>query len=201
MYLLFETICIQNGAIQNRRYHENRFLKSYTTYYNKTPSFGIFDFVKLSSLKPNIKYKLKIRYNERESDWVISEYLNKIPVRLQVVIDNQISYRIKFLDRKKLNELHDKRNNAEDVLILKKGLVTDASYANIILKKDNLIATPKEPLLKGTCRSRIIKEFAIEQKDIKLHQIHHFTHFQLINAMNDYDENRWVSTKHIILPN
>lgn len=201
MYLLFETICIQNGAIQNRSYHENRFLKSYKAYYNKTPSFGIFDFVEFSALKPAIKYTLKISYNEKESDWVISEYLNKLPHRLQVVIDNQISYHIKFSDRKKLNELHAKRDNADDVLILKKGLVTDTSYANILFKKGSLIVTPKKPLLKGTCRARIIKEFSIKQKDIQLHQVHYFTHFQLINAMNDYDENRWVSTVHITLPN
>lgn len=199
MYPLFETVCIKNGTILNGTYHESRFMHSYQHHFHNAPDFSIFDTVHLTELHPKKTYKLKIMYGKQDAVWTVSEYHNTIPTTLKVVMDDHIAYGLKFLDRASLESLFDQRASFDDVLIIKNNLVTDASYANILFKKGTEISTPKTPLLRGTCRARSIVEHTIVEKDIPVLEIPRFTHFQLINAMNDYDPYRWISTKNIAL--
>lgn len=197
MYPLFETVCVEHGTIQNAHYHEHRFLKSYLFFFGKKPDYSLFDGIELPKLDKTIKYKLKVSYGENETKWSLSKYNNPIPVRLQLVVANSAAYDHKFTDRKHLNTLYKNRKNADDVLIIKNGCITDASYANIVLKKGYTIHTPKNPLLQGTCRDRLIAENRAMEIEIKPTQLAEYDGFQLINAMNDLDEARWVDIKHI----
>ena len=197
MFPLFETICIEQGSIQNVLYHELRFANSYFAYYQEQPSFSLFNGVDLSTLDVAKKYKLKISYNASETSWAITEYLNKVPTTLQLVFDDTIDYSVKYTDREKLNALHEHRNDFDDVLIVKNGLITDACYANILFKIGEELITPKKPLLHGTCRARLLATQTIKEKDIHFTKIAEFDCFQLINAMNDYDSNRWISVDNI----
>ena len=174
MFPLFETICIEQGSIQNVLYHELRFANSYFAYYGKEPHFSLFEGVDLSNLDVAKKYKLKISYDASETSWAITEYLNKVPTTLQLVFDDTIDYSVKYTDREKLNALHEQRNDFDDVLIVKNGLITDASYANILFKKGEELVTPKKPLLHGTCRARLLATKTIKEKDI------HFTNISSV---------------------
>ncbi|MGB3144100.1 MAG: aminotransferase class IV, partial [Maribacter sp.] len=97
----------------------------------------------------------------------------------------------------KLNALHQQRNDFDDVLIVKNGLITDACYANILFKIGEELITPKKPLLHGTCRARLLATQTIKEKDIHFTKIAEFDYFQLINAMNDYDSQRWIPVDNI----
>ncbi|WP_339841219.1 aminotransferase class IV [uncultured Maribacter sp.] len=198
MYPLFESVCIENGQMKNGQYHELRFKTSYFQFYGCEPKFSLFDKLNLPQLDRCLKYKLRIDYKETDSTWTVSEYLNKIPTSLLLLKDDDIDYNLKYTDRKQLNQLYYKKVDFEDVLIVKNGHITDATYSNIIFTDGHKIVTPSTPLLHGTCRARLIAEEKITEAPIKVDTIHLFESFQLINALNDFNEDRWIRIQNIV---
>lgn len=199
MYPLFESVGVINGQIQNGHYHELRFKKSYFEYYGFEPPYTLFVSLILPDLKSSLHYKLRIEYNDIGIQSTIAEYKNQIPTSLRVVHDKALAYGLKYTDRNRLNKLYHQREASDDVLIIKNGHITDASYSNIVFTDGSIIVTPTTPLLQGTCRARLLAEQTIEQIPIKLDDIKQFKSFQLINALNDFDEHRWVTIDNINL--
>ena len=199
MYPLFESVCIANGEIQNAFYHESRFKLSFYAFFGFEAKYSLFDKVILPRIDKSLKCKLRIEYNEIGTKWTISEYLNTLPTSLLLLKDNEIDYRLKYADRKHLNHLYHQKINFEDVLIIKNGFVTDATYSNILFTDGYKIVTPSTPLLLGTCRTRLLAEEKITEVPIKAASIHLFKSFQLINALNDFDENRWIPIQNIVI--
>ncbi|KSA12499.1 aminotransferase class IV [Maribacter dokdonensis] len=197
MYPLFESVCIENSEIKNEQYHEARFRASYMQQYKTHPTYSLFDGIHLTNLDNTLKYKLRIGYKQHGTRFSISEYKNSIPTSLQLVNDDTISYAVKRNNRKKLNNLFKLRDQCDDVLIVKNGFITDASYANILLIDGEHIVTPSTPLLEGTCRARLLDENKITEKRITRADLQHFKSFQLINALNDFDDTRWIPIKKI----
>ncbi|WP_430424193.1 aminotransferase class IV [Maribacter litoralis] len=197
MYPLFESVCIENSQIKNEQYHEARFRASYMQQYKTHPTYSLFDGIHLTNLDKALKYKLRIGYKQHGTRFSISEYENSIPTSLQLVNDDTISYAVKRNNRKKLNNLFKQRGHCDDVLIVKNGFITDASYSNILLTDGKHIVTPSTPLLEGTCRARLLDENKVTEKRITEADLQQFESFQLINALNDFDDTGWISIKNI----
>ncbi|SIR09952.1 aminotransferase class IV [Maribacter ulvicola] len=197
MYPLFESVCIENSQIKNADYHEARFRRSYMRQYKTHPTYSLFDGILLTNLEHDLKYKLRIGYKQNGTRFSFSEYENNIPTSLQLLSDDTISYPVKRNNRKKLNQLFKQRGNLHDVLIVKNGLITDASYSNILFSDGRQIVTPSTPLLEGTCRARLLDENKVTEKRIAAADLSNFESFQLINALNDFDANRWVPVSNI----
>ena len=183
MYPLFESVCIENSEIKNEQYHEARFRASYMQQYKTHPTYSLFDGIHLTNLDNTLKYKLRIGYKQHGTRFSISEYKNSIATSLQLVDDDTISYTVKRNNRKKLNNLFKLRDQCDDVLIVK----TDGEH----------IVTPSTPLLEGTCRAKLLDENKITEKRITTADLQHFKSFQLINALNDFDDTRWIPIKNI----
>jgi len=197
MYPLFESVCIENSQIKNAAYHEARFNRSYMQQYKTHPTYTLFDGIHLTNLDDTLKYKLRIGYKQNGTRYSISEYENSIATSLKLVSDDTISYALKKNNRKKLNTLFLQRGEADDVLIIKNGLVTDASYSNILFFDGKQIVTPTTPLLEGTCRARLLAINRIVEKSISVDELQNFESFQLVNALNDFDESRWIPIENI----
>ena len=60
------------------------------------------------------------------------------------------------------NQLIEKRKHADDIIIVKNGLVTDSFYANLAFLKNGIWFTPETPLLLGVQR-----QFLLSQKTIQ----------------------------------
>lgn len=96
-----------------------------------------------------------------------------------------IVYDHKFLDRKEIDKLFMDRGDADDILIIKDGFITDTSYGNICLFDGVQWVTPRKPLLLGTCRERLLEDGAIVEGDISIEGLKNFEQFAVINAMRD----------------
>ena len=197
MYPLFESVCIENSQIKNAAYHEARFHRSYMKQYKTHPTYSLFDGIHLTNLDDTLKYKLRIGYKQNGTRFSFSEYENNIATSLKLVSDDTISYALKKNNRKKLNALFLQRGETDDVLIIKNGLVTDASYSNILFFDGKQIVTPTTPLLEGTCRARLLAINRIVEKSISVADLQNFESFQLVNALNDFDESRWIPIENI----
>jgi 4-amino-4-deoxychorismate lyase len=99
------------------------------------------------------------------------------------VTDDDIDYRFKYADRRRLQSLFARRGDCDDVLIVRNGLLTDTSYCNIVLYDGQDWWTPDTPLLPGTARQRLLDEGLIRERRIRVEDLPRFEHIRLINAM------------------
>ena len=70
---------------------------------------------------------------------------------LRLVVDDEADYRYKSRDRSVLNRLFACRETEDDVLVVRKGLLTDTSICNVAFWNRKQWITPSAPLLAGTC--------------------------------------------------
>lgn len=106
----------------------------------------------------------------------------------QLVENNSYDYSFKFEDRKELEKMKMK-SKAEEIIIVKNNHITDTSYSNLLFLKGKDWFTPSTYLLNGVQRQNLLKHKKIKETEITLQNIKQFSHFQIINAMNDFDEN------------
>lgn len=185
MFPFFESLCVKNGAILHLHWHELRFEYTYKTFYGTPPPYGLLDNLCVPKAFNKRRTKLKIAYNKTNKAVVFEDYKTIPIVSVQLVEADSLNYSFKMSDRSGLNDLFAKRGRCDDILIVKKGLVTDSSCANVIFFDGKQWLTPARPLLHGTCRARLIAQKEIVTAAIPATNLNHFLGFKLINAMRD----------------
>ena len=105
----------------------------------------------------------------------------------ELVIDNELDYHFKFADRTQFQKLKEK-SEADEIIIIKENQITDTSYSNLLFLKDKTWFTPKTYLLNGVMRQSLLASKKIKEMEITIDNIKEYSHFQLINALNDFDE-------------
>jgi 4-amino-4-deoxychorismate lyase len=106
---------------------------------------------------------------------------------IRIIEHDRINYEFKYSNRKLINRLFDLKQECDDILIVKKGRVTDTSYCNIVFRRGSHWYTPYSPLLKGTQRTKLLEHDLIIEEDITLDDISSFETFKLINSMLEFD--------------
>lgn len=132
-------------------------------------------------------YKCRILYNEKIVDIQFEQYNAKHISTLQCV-ESSIDYTYKWVNRKALDELYKLRKNSDDILIIKDGLVSDSYYANVAFLKSNKWYSPKQVLLRGTQRERLIKKGEISINDIQYGEIYDYEKIAIFNSMRAFGE-------------
>ena len=198
MYPLFETICVKNRVAQNFEWHQKRYETSYERLYSKTPGENLGTNLYIPEEFAHGLCKLRIRYNESDKKHEFEKYVPGKVKTLKLVKADDLTYELKYSDRKKLNDLLRLKKSCDDILIGKNGKITDTSYANIVFTDGKKWFTPTTPLLEGTCRARLLAEGTIQAMDISVKNLWRFKGFNLINAMNDLDKNRFIGIDNIL---
>ena len=132
--------------------------------------------------KLRIVYDLNRNFKHQMIPYAIPEIEN-----FQLVENNSYDYSFKFEDRKEFEKMKTKAKT-EEIIIVKNNHITDTSYTNILFLKGETWYTPTTYLLNGVMRQHLLKEKKIKEAVITLQNIREFTHFQLINSMNDFDD-------------
>lgn len=191
MYPLFESIRVEEGQAHLLPYHQERVERSYRQFYKKKCPW------KLGSLLPDLPatglHKLRFLYNDHAFSFEIALYEAKSITSLKLVEIDDYRYDLKFSDRSFLNNAYAQRGNCDDVLMTRKGYLTDTSYCNILLFDGTDWVTPAEPLFEGVQR-----QYLLDQKRIVLRQIHtrdlsQYQGYQLVNALNPMSSGRFIS--------
>lgn len=178
-----ETIKALDGKLFNLSYHQKR-------YESVLKSLGINDFKNLKEyLNPPTSglYRCRLVYDEKNISVTYHKYKKREIKSLKLVYDDKINYSKKSTNRDELNNLFEKREECDEVLIVKNTLITDTTIANVAFYKDGLWYTPKEPLLEGTTRARLLDEGKIIEKDIRVNDLKNYSKLALMNAMLDFD--------------
>jgi 4-amino-4-deoxychorismate lyase len=187
MSLLLETIKLVDGKFCNLFHHEQRMIRSLEALCGVEEDFILEDFLSELQVPQEGVFKCRIVYDELTKEVEFIPYQPRMVKSLKIIENDRINYEFKYADREQIEKLFDKRNGCDDILIVKKGEITDASYANIVFKRDDEWVTPWAPLLKGTMRQKLIDENKIIPEKILLEDIPSFQSFKLINAMLEFD--------------
>ena len=186
MYPLFETLCIENGKIQNIDLHQARYERSLYQFYGKSAVkiFNLFSLIQLLVPLQNRLVRCRIDYNDKTTQIQYFEYYRKIYRTFQPVICDDIEYSLKYADRSLINKLFAQRGTCDEIIIIKNGKVTDCSIGNLIFRQGEKWYTPDTPLLIGSQREKLLQDGKIQESTIFQEDIVNFDEIKIINAMN-----------------
>jgi 4-amino-4-deoxychorismate lyase len=184
----FETIKIQHRKPQNIAWHNQRFNQTRIKLFGIKEPTLLENFIEIPNDLDKGVFKCRIIYSVEIEKIEFEKYSPRKIQSLKVVECNDIDYSHKYYDRTKLNELLQQKGNCDDILIVKNGLITDTSYANIVFWDGGNWVTPSRPLLAGTARARLLDLQMIMEKEIRIKDLEYFKKARIINAMVDLDE-------------
>ncbi|WP_169680869.1 aminotransferase class IV [Marinigracilibium pacificum] len=171
------------------KYHQSRINRTFDFYF---PDCKPIDLEKVLSKQElpqkKDKYKIRLVYDQKLREISINKYIPKKISSLRLIETSDLDYSFKFEDRKRLMHLYDQRNEADDIVIIKEGKVTDSSYSNLVFKKGEEYFTPLNPLLKGTRREKLLEDRTISTIDFNVRDLDKFESVTLINAMLELGE-------------
>lgn len=197
MSLLFESIRVENGRFENLVYHEQRMKRSLKSLFGIDEPFDLEADLNHVPFPEKGIYKCKLIYDDEGRQLEFEEYRPRNVLRLKLVEHDRINYEFKYTDRKTLNHLYSLREECDDVLIIKRGLVTDTSIANVAFRKGNEWFTPWQPLLKGTMRQQLLEYNRIQEEEITLREIKDFDAIKIFNAMLRFDSDE-IAIENIV---
>lgn len=185
MCQFIESICCIDGLVFNLEEHQKRINRTFAKFFNDEPFLLSDLFTGLPQLG---KYKCRVIYNQTANSIEFVPYVHKKIDTLKIIHADDLDYDFKYFDRTGLDKLFSKRKDADDIIIIKNGYITDSSYANLAFFDGNKWFTPSNPLLKGTKREKYLKESILVEKDILINDINKYEKVSLINAMLDLSE-------------
>ncbi|MCG2793878.1 MAG: aminotransferase class IV [Weeksellaceae bacterium] len=187
MSRFIESIKVEDQKIFLAALHQNRMNETFS-HFGKSCEIDIGTmFVSLQHsenglFKLRIEYDLDSHFKIQMIPYAISEYND-----FELVINDEIEYGFKYADRTQLQKLKEE-SDADEIIIVKNGQIADTSYSNLLFLKGKTWFTPKSYLLNGVMRKHLLSKKKIKETEITLANIKEFSHFQLINALNDFNE-------------
>jgi 4-amino-4-deoxychorismate lyase len=187
MSRLIESIKLLDGRFNNLKFHEQRMARSLSELFRHEGQINLSSELESMDYPKKGLFKCRILYDNNTRHTEFIPYTMKPISSLKVVVSDTILYDHKYSDRNSIHRLMLQKNECDDILIVKNGLITDSSYANIVFKSGGSWYTPDQCLLKGTMRECLRDAGLIEVQPIKMPDILKFKKFKLINAMLGFD--------------
>lgn len=197
MSLLLETLRIENGVVERFDYHQHRMMQSAQRCFAKMPSIDVSDVVVPEELSDGV-VKCRILYDTSVRSITFERYTVRPLQRLKLVYSDTIDYSLKWADRGSINSLVAQKGDADDVIIVKNGELTDISYANIALRIRGQLFTPKNCLLKGTRRQSLLDHGVIFEKVLTVSDLEMAESVLVFNAMIGLDDKVEVKISNIL---
>ncbi|MCH9812553.1 MAG: aminotransferase class IV [Epsilonproteobacteria bacterium] len=179
MSLFFETLKIKNHKIYNLSEHHARLNKTVLENFGHRTSIDLNNHIKAPDEK---LYRCKVTYDTEIKSVSFTPYQPKV-FRHFKLINTHLSYPYKAVDRTEINKLFEQKENCDDILMIKDGLVYDTSIANIAIYDGIKWYTPSMPLLAGTQRANLLKKQIVFEKEIKVKDIKNMVSFAIMNAL------------------
>lgn len=186
MYQFIESIKVEDQKIFLLELHQQRINQTFA-HFGKEGSIDLAKIFKSLEHDEDGLFKLRIVYDlDKKIRTQMIPYAIPEIENFQLVENNSFDYSFKFEDRKELDKMKMK-SKAEEIIIVKNNHITDTSFSNLLFLKGKEWFTPKTYLLNGVQRQNLLKHKKIKEAEITLQNIKEFTHFQIINSLNDFD--------------
>ncbi len=186
MCRFIETICLENGDYPLLDFHQQRVCHVFQSHFPGMEPLDLRDIMP----KLNFQERHKVRLVYGRDEYVIEheKHEQRKIGHLKMVEDDSIEYSFKYLDRSRLQKLFDRRGDADEILIIRNGQITDSFYANVVFHDGYKWITPDSCLLRGVRREMLLREKLIKEQRITASDIPGFQKAGLINALTDLGE-------------
>ena len=193
MCLFIETIRIDHGRVCNLSRHNRRLNDTRAHFWPESTPLQLSDYLSSPGCGAGITgagiVKARVVYGEKGiEDLSYSPYAVRHVHSLALMQADTIDYTYKSAGREPLNCLFALRGACDDILIVKQGLLTDTSIANIALWDGCEWHTPAQPLLAGTQRRYLLDTGQIKETDIPVASLGNYRHIRLFNALIPFGE-------------
>lgn len=197
MIQLIDTICYENGELHRLNLHDERINRSRKELFGSNSELHVGDFIQIPVDLINEKVKIRVTYSADIEKVEYEKYVMRPIHSLKLINGDHIDYSYKYSDRSLLNNLFRQRGNADDILIVKNGFITDTSYANIVFLKDGIWVTPSTPLLKGTRRESYLLSAKISVATLRPEDLQDYSEARIINAMISLEQSPDIPIENI----
>ena len=197
MLYLIETICYEHGELQSLDLHDERINRSRNDLFGLSDELHVNDFIQVPLALHDQKVKVRITYSTGIDKIEYEKYSFRPIQSLKLIKCDDIEYGYKYADRTLLNKLFRLKEDADDILIIKEGFITDTSHANIVLFKDGIWVTPSNPLLKGTRRESYLRSGRLTTALIRPEDLDLYTEARIINAMISFEQSPAIPITNI----
>ncbi|MDE6330184.1 MAG: aminotransferase class IV [Muribaculaceae bacterium] len=165
--MLLETIRIVAGEFCNTDLHLERMHRSTMELYGCAAPTPDFDPALIPESLRAATAKCRILYDADSYTMEFHPYTPRTVRSLRFTEANDIDYHLKYADRSALDSLAQKKGDADEILIVNQGLVSDTTYSNIIcIGAEGRWLTPRRPLLRGVMRQWLLNSGVVEEADI-----------------------------------
>lgn len=184
MYRFIETILIREGKACNLDAHQRRINRTFGRFFSTRP-------VELTTHLHNLPgagtHRCRITYGKTVEKIEFFPYERVKKAKL-LAVESDLIYNYKFASREGLDRLAGDaaKEQCDDALIVKNGLVTDTTIANIAFFDGKQWLTPIRPLLRGTARERLLARGVIHPGNIRVEELERFEKFALFNALSGF---------------
>lgn len=180
----FETIRVAKGVLQNLGAHQQRLDRTCEALWGRVGTIHLDRLTVPATLLTDKIYKCRVIYDDNgivKVEW--EPYILRTIHRIRLVETDALDYAYKYYDRTTLEQYYRQRGDADDVLLVKDGLLTDTSYANIAFFDGHYWYTPASPILPGTQRATLLTNGHLRATLLRTRDLERFSHLRLVNAM------------------
>lgn len=187
MEVFLESIRCWDGELQALAAHQARVDRTFARFFLDSPPLSLLDLAVPDHARRGL-YKCRLTYGPDLLSLDFEPYQPRAIQCVQLVDSCGLRYDYKWANRSGLQALLEQRGAADDVLIVRDGLLTDSSYANVALYDGREWHTPREPLLMGTQREGLIASGQLVPRDIRVQDMSGYRALRLFNAMLPWSE-------------
>ena len=198
MCQLLETIKCAEGKLENLDYHQARFSLSRKIKFSAEDEISLKNQIQIPDFAKTGLLRCRVIYGKQIDRIEFVPHVYRSVTTLRVVECDDIDYQFKYSDRKKLEAVFEKRDECDDIIIVKNGWVTDSFAANLVFFDGEKWVTPDKPLLAGTQRARLLSEGQITSAGVTKYDLKNFQKAGLINAMNNLENMPVIEISKIV---
>lgn len=196
MCLLLETIKLENGVLVNLNYHNQRFNRARKELFS-LPEKNLAELVQIPENCRKGLLRCRVLYHEKIEKVEFFPHQPRQINSLKLVYDDRISYPYKYANRDNLQQLYGQRGDADEVIIVKNGLVTDCFIGNLVFFDGKNWHTPAQPLLRGTQRQSLLDSGKIFEAEITKDDLSNFSLTGIINVFYGIENMPRIKTEQI----
>lgn len=194
---LFETIAIIDGKPQNLPYHQARFELAMRDYFHAPVAWQLADILTVPAEFQQGLVRCRMDYNAEAFQVQFFPYTPRKFERLQCVYVENLDYRFKYADRKRLDSL--KTLQSDEVIIINNGMVSDCTIGNLLFYRAGKWYSSCDYLLKGTQLSKLVDEGIVNLVKIPVSELKNYEKVMIINALNLFENGQILPISKISL--
>lgn len=188
MCQFIESIRVEGGLPRLLFYHEERMNRTRSLFFLGAPALRLADYLPEDIDGPGVMKWRLVYGRDGVTECTCTPYRLRPVCSLRLVEADKVDYAYKFLDRSALERCFARRGDADDVLLVRDGLLTDTSIANIALYDGRQWCTPAHPLLCGVKRRSLLESRIITERDIRAEELGRYSLVRVFNALIDWGE-------------